>query len=57
MIAQECKIPVHLNYNIHMGTSVEHLLQQPVITYQFPIVDSKVTAGSVETTLGIPDVI
>lgn len=57
MIAQECKIPVHLNYNIHMGTSVEHLLQQPVITYWFPIVDSKVTAGSVETTLGIPDVI
>jgi len=57
VIAQECKNPVHLNYNIHMGTSVEHLLQQPVITYRFPIVDSKVTAGSVETTLGIPDVI
>lgn len=40
-----------------MGTSVEHLSQQPIIRYQFPTVDSKVTAEGMETTLEIPDVI
>lgn len=40
-----------------MGISVERPPQQPIISYPFYIIGDKMTAGSGEKTLGIPDVV
>lgn len=42
---------------VDMGISVECPPQQHIISYPFYIIGDKMTAGSGEKTLGIPDVV